>query len=296
MSMFDWSRLLLLSLVWGGSFFFVEVALPHADPLTIVFYRVAIAAVALWLYCVVIRETIPRSAGIWGAFMVMGILNNVIPFTLITWGQTEVTAGLASILNATTPLFAVAVGHYWPDGERATPNKIAGIVIGLIGMVVLIGPSILGASGSVLGQVAILGSSLSYALAANYGRRLLKRVSPIVSAAGMLAASSLVMLPMAIAFETPFAPLPVSAWLALLGLSLLCAAVAYILYFGILESAGPTNLMLVTFLIPVSAIALGVFFLGEQIDLRQMTGLALIFAGLACVDGRLLRRRTKASS
>ncbi len=289
MSLIDWSRLILLSLIWGGTFFFVEVALPHAGPLTIVFYRVAIGAAALWAYCLATGETVPRNGAIWGAFIVMGILNNAIPFTLITWGQTEVTAGLASILNATTPLFAVVVGHYWPSGERATANKIAGVVIGVVGTAVLIGPSLFGAAGSSLGMIAILGSSLSYAFAANFGKRLLKHGSPIVAAAGMLTASAIIMLPIAATVEMPFAPLPTTAWLAILGLSVLGASLAYILYFGILASAGPTNLMLVTFLIPVSAIALGVAFLNEQIEPNQLFGLALILVGLACVDGRALR-------
>ena len=296
MSLKDWIKLILLSLIWGGSFLFVEIALTAAGTLTIVMYRVGLGALALWLFCLWRGERVMWTVPLVFGFLVMGILNNVLPFTLITFGQTEVTAGLASILNATTPLFAVVVGHYWPDGERATSLKLAGVVAGIMGIAILVGPAAFVGSDSLIGQIAILGSSVSYAFAANYGRRLLKAVSPIVSAAGMLTASTLIMVPAAMMFEMPFVALPVEVWGALLGLSLLCAAVAYILYFSILASAGPTNLMLVTFIIPVSAIALGVVFLGEPIVARQIGGLMFILAGLALVDGRAfqhLKRRDK---
>lgn len=289
MSLSDWIKLVILSLIWGGSFLFVEIALDHAGPLTLVMYRVGLGAAALWLWCLWRGEKVPTAPGVAVALLVMGLLNNVLPFSLIAFGQTQVTAGAASILNATTPLFAVAVAHAWPGGERATPLKILGVAIGFAGTAVLIGPSLISAAGTVVGQMAILASSLSYAVAANFGRRFLKGISPMVSAAGMLTGSTLVMVPAALAFEDPFRAFPAEAWLAFLGLSLLCAAVAYILYFSILASAGPTNLMLVTFLIPISAIALGAILLGEVIVPRQLGGLALILAGLACVDGRVVR-------
>lgn len=295
MTLADWSKVVLLALIWGGSFYFVEIALNYTAPMTIVFYRVALAAFTLWAYCIWKGERFPSSAGLWLAFLMMGLLNNVIPFTLITWGQTQITAGLASILNATTPLFAVAISHYWPDGEQATLNKIFGIVVGIVGMAVLIGPSLGDASGTLWGKLALLCSSISYAFAANYGRKLLKQVSPIVAAAGMLTSSSLVMLPIVLLLETPFAPLPVNAWLALIGIAVLCSAIAYLLYFRILQTAGPTNLVLVTFLIPISAIALGLLFLGETIAPYQIGGLVLILAGLACVDGRILSWRRPAA-
>ncbi|MCB1492922.1 MAG: DMT family transporter [Rhodobiaceae bacterium] len=289
MSLYDWFRILLLSLVWGGSFFFVEVALPEAGPLTIVFYRVTIAAAALWVWCAMTGEKVPRGPGIWFAFLAMGILNNVIPFSLIAFGQTEISSALASILNATTPLFAVVVAHVWPDGERATANKVAGVIIGIAGTAVLIGPSLLDAGGTLVGKLAVLAASFSYAIAMNFGKRLLKSGSPVVSAAGMLTASSVVMLPLAMVAGNPFSAFSPATWGAMVGLALLCSAFAYLLYFGILSTAGPTNLSLVTFLIPISASALGIAFLGETIALYQIAGLVLILIGLACVDGRVLK-------
>ena len=151
MSLKDWFKLILLSLIWGGSFLFVEIALTAAGPLTLVMYRVGLGALALWLFCLWHGEKVTWTFPLVIGFLVMGVLNNVLPFTLIAYGQTEVTAGLASILNATTPLFAVAVGHFWPDGERATPLKVAGVIVGIIGIAVLVGPAALSAGDSLLG-------------------------------------------------------------------------------------------------------------------------------------------------
>ena len=290
-----WALLVALSVVWGGSFFFVEVALRELGPFTIVLGRIGFAALALLLLVAFTGQAMPRDRATWGAFFIMGGLNNLIPFSLITWGQVSIESGLASILNATTPLFAVVLAHFLTADERMTPNRLAGVLIGLAGVAVLIGPEALDGLGATgLGQIAILGAALSYAFAGIYGRRL-RHLPVAVAAAGMLTASTFQVLPLALALETPFAVLPgLATWGAILGIALLSTALAYLLYFRILALAGATNLLLVTFLIPVSALFLGIAFLDERPGWTAFAGMALIFAGLAAVDGRLwgvLRRR-----
>ena len=295
----EWLLLVTLSLLWGGSFFFVEVALEELGPLTVVFGRVSLGALALVAFVYASGRRMPSSLRTWGAFLVMGGLNNVLPFTLITWGQVHIESGLASILNATTPLFTVLLAHLLTADERLTPRRLAGVALGFLGTVVLIGPEALAGFGLAgLGQVAVLGAALSYAFAGIYGRRL-SALPSAVAAAGMVSASAVMMLPLMVILEDPFAVLPGAAtWGSLLGIALLSTALAYLIYFRILAAAGATNLLLVTFLIPVSALVLGIAFLDEQPAWTAFAGMALIFLGLACVDGRALDllRRARVSS
>ena len=291
MSSRDWLLLLVLSVLWGGSFFFVEVALAELGPLTVVTGRVALAAAALIGMVYLGGGRMPLAPRLWGAFLVMGALNNLIPFSLIAWGQVHIDSGLASILNATTPLFTVVLAHFLTAEERLTPSRLAGVLLGLSGVAVLIGPEALAGLGLAgLGQVAVLAAALSYAFAGIFGRRF-KGLSPAVAAAGMLSATTVMILPMALVVERPWGLSPSgTTWGAMLGLALLSTAVAYQIYFRILASAGATNLLLVTFLIPVSALLLGVLVLGERPQWTAFAGMALIFGGLAAVDGRLLAR------
>jgi drug/metabolite transporter (DMT)-like permease len=298
MSLLDWSLLLALSILWGGSFFFVGVAVAELPPFTIVLLRVAIAALALHVVLRVTRTAMPWDGNTWAAFFGMGLLNNAIPFSLIVWGQTQIASGLASILNATTPLFTVLVAHMLTADERLTGGRIAGVLLGLAGVVVLIGPQALAGLGrDVLAQLAVLGAALSYGFAAIFGRRF-KRMGmpPLATATGQVTASSVMLLPAALLIDRPWqldAP-GFEAWAAILSLALLSTALAYVLFFRILASAGAVNLMLVTFLIPVSAIVLGSAFLGEALAPSDFIGMALIGLGLAAIDGRLLaRRRTR---
>ena len=294
MSARDWAMLLILSLLWGGSFFFLEIVIADLPPLTVVLLRVTLAALALWAFAIATGLKPPWNAGAWLAFFVMGLLNNVIPFSLIVWGQTHIASGLASILNATTPLFTVVVAGALLADERVTPMKLAGVLIGFVGVVVMIGPAALGGVGAdVLAQIAVLGAGISYALAAVFGRRFKAMdIHPVVIAAGQVTASSVLLAPAAIYLDRPFnldAP-GAEAVAALIGLAIPSTAIAYILYFRILASAGATNLLLVTFLIPVSAILLGALVLGESLEMVHVAGMALISLGLAAIDGRLLRR------
>ena len=299
----DWSLLLILSILWGGSFFFVGVAVKALPPFTIVLLRVAIAAVALHIVLRLSRTMMPWDGKAWLAFFGMGLLNNAIPFSLIVWGQTHIASGLASILNATTPLFTVLIAHVLTADERLSKGRIAGVLIGLAGVVVLIGPQALAGLGKdVVAQLAVLAAAISYGFAAIFGRRFKRMgVPPLATAAGQVTASSMLLLPVAMLVDRPWtlaAPdLPV--WGAVLGLALLSTALAYVLFFRILASAGAVNLMLVTFLIPVSAIVLGSAFLGEALASADYLGMALIGLGLAAIDGRLalllLHLRTGAS-
>jgi drug/metabolite transporter (DMT)-like permease len=291
MNLLDWSLLVALSILWGGSFFFVGVAVKALPPFTIVLLRVAIAALALHAVLRLTRTAMPWDRASWLAFFGMGLLNNAVPFSLIAWGQTEIASGLASILNATTPLFTVLVAHVLTADERLTKGRIVGVLLGLGGVVVLIGPQALAGLGKdVLAQLAILGAALSYGFAAIFGRRF-KRMGmpPLATATGQVSASSLMLLPVALLADRPWMlPWPdVPVWGAILGLALFATALAYILFFRILESVGAVNLMLVTFLIPVSAILLGSAFLGETLAPMDFAGMALIGLGLAAIDGRL---------
>ncbi|MGI9421318.1 MAG: DMT family transporter [Geminicoccaceae bacterium] len=285
-----WGLLVVLSLLWGGSFFFAEIALRELPPFTVVLGRVGIAAIALHLLLLVNGQRMPTSLGLWGAFLVMGALNNLIPFSLIVWGQTQITSGLASILNATTPLFAVVVAHLLTKDEKLTASRFAGVIVGLAGTVLMIGPAALAGIGAeFLAQLAILTAALTYSFASLYGRRF-KGLQPTVIACGQVTCSTLLLIPLVLLVDRPFAldPPGAATIASLLGIGVFSTALAYILYFKILALAGATNLMLVTFLIPISALLLGTLFLGEVITTAQIAGMILIAAGLALIDARLL--------
>jgi drug/metabolite transporter (DMT)-like permease len=268
MSATDWLLLVTLSVLWGGSFFFAKLAVLELPPLTVALGRVAIAAAIL--------------------VTLMGLLNNAIPFGLIFWGQTHIPSGLAAILNATTPLFTVLVAHAATADEKLTPARLAGVAAGLAGVIVMIGPDMLRELGAdVLGQLACLLAAVSYAFAGVYARRF--RTEPALRvAAGQLVASSVLLAPVVILLDRPWTlPSPsATAIAALLALAALSTAIAYLIYFRILARAGATNVLLVTFLIPVSAILLGTLVLGEQLAPRHLVGMIAIALGLAAIDGR----------
>ena len=291
MSRLEWGLLLALSLLWGGSFLFVGIAVKGLPPFTIVLLRVAIAALALNIVLRVIGIPLPRDGASWRAFLGMGLLNNAIPFSLIVWGQTHIASGLAAILNATTPLFTVLVAHCLTADDRLTRARLTGLLIGFAGVVVLIGPEALrGLGGDALAQCAVLAAACSYAFAGVFGRRFKRMgIQPLATAAGQVTASSLLLLPLALLVDRPWTlPLPgAPVWGALLGLALLSTALAYVLYFRILAAAGAVNLLLVTFLIPPSAIMLGAIVLQETLQATDLLGMALIGGGLADIDGRL---------
>ncbi len=291
----QWFALLLLSLLWGGSFFFVEILLTALPPLTIVTLRVALAALVLWPLVFARGIGAPPSAKAWGELALMGLLNNVIPFSLIVWGQTGISSGLAAILNATTPVFTVIVAGLLLADERFSTAKIVGVGLGVLGTVIMIGPAAMFESDqSVLAQLAILGAALSYGFAGVYGRRFARQgVKPLRVAAGQVTCSALLLAPFAWVIEAPAdLTLPgLGIWVTLLALAVLSTALAYQLYFVLLASAGATNTSLVTILVPVSAIVLGAVFLNEQLSGEHVAGMAVIALGLVVIDGRWPRRR-----
>jgi len=287
----EWLLLITLSILWGGSFFFVGVVVEALPPLTIVTLRVFLAAIALLVIVYFSGLRMPSNPTVWLAFIGMGVLNNVIPFMLIVWGQTHIASGLASILNATTPLFTVVAAHFLTKDEKMSTLKILGVVFGLTGVVIMIGQEAFGGlEDSILGQLAVLGAAISYSFAGIYGRRFRQLgIKPVVTATGQVTASSLLLIPLALFHDRPFTlPMPgIEIWLAIVSLALFSTALAYILYFRILSTAGATNVLLVTLLVPVSAILLGTAILGEQLELKHMIGMGMISIGLLSIDGRV---------
>ena len=291
----EWAMLVTLSVLWGGSFFFAEIALESLPPLTIVTLRVGLAAITLWLVVLALKLPIPNSPPIWIAFLTMGLLNNVLPFSLIVWGQSQISSGLAAILNATAPLFGVIVAGILLRDESATPLKITGVVIGFAGVIVIMDLSSI-ATSSLLAQLAILAAALSYACASVYGRRFKATgLNPILVAAGQVTGSTLLLLPIALWVDgnDPYANMPAQVWAAIISLAMFSTAAAYILYFKLLASAGATNILLVTLLVPVSAILLGWLFLEESLQTPHIIGMAMIALGLSAIDGRLWRRASE---
>jgi drug/metabolite transporter (DMT)-like permease len=290
----EWFLLVILGAVWGGTFFFNAIALPEVPPLTVIAFRVSLAGVLLWIYILISGVAIPRELRVWGAVGVMAIANTVVPFFFIAWGQLHITSGLAAILIASSPLYAVVAAHFFTSDERMTSGKLAGVVSGITGVVFLIGPGVLkGLGADLLGQIAIVGAALCYAGSAIYGRRFARwKVSPRFMATGQMTLAALIMLPCALILEQPWSlPSPsFQAWGAMLGLAVLATALGYLIYFRILGSAGAINILLVNFLVPVSALLLGIFILGEELTAGQGVGMAFIAFGLALIDGRIFAR------
>ena len=294
MGLAEWAMVCALSLIWSVSYLFNAMALRSFAPLTLVALRLSLGAIALWLIAGAVKYPFPRDPRLWLRFVAMGILNNAIPFTLIVWSQLHIPAGLASVLNATTPLFTVLVAHAFLHDEKLSPGRLAGVTVGMAGVAMMVGSdAFAGLDLTVGAQLAALAASLSYAFAGVFGRRF-SATPPMITAAGQVTASSFLLIPLALAVETPWLspPPPLEAWAAVAGLAVLCTACAYVLYFTVLRRAGATNILLVTLLIPPSAIALGILFLAERLTLAELTGLLAIGSGLAMIDGRLLRPLT----
>jgi drug/metabolite transporter (DMT)-like permease len=290
----DWGMLIVLSIFWGGSFLFVGIAVSDFPAITIAFLRVVIGTVFLWLVLISMRLRMPTKPKLWASFLVMGAINGAIPFSLIAWGQSHVASGLASILIAVTPLIAVVGAHFATTDERMTGGRLAGVLTGLLGVIVLIGPEALGGFGAgLLGQVAIILAAVIYASASIYGRRFSKQgVPPLVVATGQVSAANVLLLPLVLLIDKPWqlaAPSALS-WAAIGSLGVISTGVAYLLYFRVLAAAGATNLMLVNFLVPITAIVLGIMVLNEVLLTQHIAGMLLIAAGLALMDGRALAK------
>ena len=288
----DWAILVTLALIWGGAFLFINIAVHHVPPLTYVWLRLSVAAAAMWVFLKVRGYSLGLPRQVWGSIFLLALLNNALPFTLFGWGQTHIASGLAAILNATTPIWGVIVAHLLTRDERVSPRKIAGVLLGFGGVATMIGPTLLANIGTdAVAQLACITASLSYALAAVWARRFKALgLSPMSVTTGQLTAGAAMMLPLALLVDQPWTqPFPpLGAWGAIVALALMCTAFGYVLYFRLIDSAGATNALLVTLLVPPVAILLGAVFLGETLAPQDFAGLALIALGLAAIDGRLL--------
>lgn len=280
-----------LAVIWGASFFFGRIAVIEIPPFTVVFFRVFIAALSLWIYVLITRKTVPITIVFAGSMLLLGLVNNAIPFSFILYGQTEIGSGLAALVNAMTPIWTLILANFVTDDEKFTSNKIVGIACGFLGVGVMMGSDIInGLYASALAQGSVLMATISYAFASIYAKHL-RVYDPISISTGQLTASSLLMLPIVFLIDFPWSvPFPSNtAIFSVIAIAVFCTALAYILYFEILSSAGATFVSLVTFLLPVSAILLGVALLGELLTLGHILGMILITCGLVAVDGRILK-------
>ncbi|MDU8945026.1 DMT family transporter [Ovoidimarina sediminis] len=294
-----WAELALLSLVWGASFLAIRIALDDIAVLTSVAHRVGWAALILWGVVFLRRVPLPRPPAVWGALFVMGILNNVIPFSLMAWAQLHIETGLTSILNATTAIFAVLVAALVFPDERLTARRALGVLLGFLGVATAIGlDTLLAFDPRSLAQLAVLTGALSYAFAGAWARRMLKDQPPILNAAGMLTGSALLIVPAAWAIDGPIRlDLAPDTLGAIAYFAVISTAFAYLLYYRVLAMAGTGNLLLCTLLIPPVAIALGALVRGETLAPNAFFGFACLALGLLILDGRLWqawhRRRAK---
>lgn len=285
----DWGLLGLLSVLWGGSFFFNGMILRELPPLTLVLLRVVLGTIILLPLLRARKIEFPRGVPGWAPFVAMGLFNNVLPFSLIVFGQTYIPSGLASILNATTPLFAVVIMAAAGE-ERLQARRVVGVVVGLIGVAILHGDALGFESRQGIGIALCLAGAFSYGIAALVGRRLPQRVPPLGTATFQMLASDVMIAPIAAVADRPWLlPMPqATTWLAVLGLAALSTALAYIVFFQILQRSGATNVVLVTLLIPATAMLLGYLVLGEPVSWREVTGALVIASALLLIDGRVL--------
>jgi len=288
----EWALLLTLSVFWSTSFFFIAVIVTQVPPITTALSRVVIASLVLLVFIHITGRRLPADPRAWRAFAGMSLLNNAVPFCLIAWAQTHITSGLASILNATSPLWTVIIAHFFTHDEKFNGSRVAGVLIGLMGVAWMTGGDAVRELGvNVTAQVAVLVASMLYAASAVYGRRFRSLgVDPLVTTTGVSMVTSAVLLPVSLIVDQPWTlnpGLPVAG--AMLGLGVISTAISYGLYYRILATAGATNVLLVTLLVPVGAILLGTLILHERLEPKHLAGMALIAVGLATIDGRPLR-------
>ncbi|HMT41145.1 MAG TPA: DMT family transporter [Sphingorhabdus sp.] len=292
-----WLLIGILSILWGGAFFLIEVGLRSYPPITLVFMRLALAVPPMWIAMRLMGERLPTEPRIWGLLAIVGALNCALPFILFFWGQQYLDSGYASILNATTPLWGVITAHFLTSDEKANPARIIGVLVGMAGIVVMVGPEAMkGLSNNLLAQIACIVSTIFYSFAAIYGRRLSQsELTPMAVATGQTLVAALMMVPIVAVMDQPWAmPTPrLDSTLAGITLALLSTALAYTLYFRLIDRSGASNAQLVAFLMPILAVILGIAFLGESLTGGQIAGAGLIAVGLAILDGRLVTRFQK---
>ncbi|MFK7902938.1 MAG: DMT family transporter [Nitratireductor sp.] len=287
-----WAMLILLATIWGGSFLFGRIAVQEVPVFSLVFLRVGLAAIALWAFILITKRKFQFTKWLIINCFIIGILNNVIPFSFILYGQKEIGAGLASVVNAMTPIWTLLIANWFTQDEKINPIKLTGISLGFLGVAILMGTDIwLGLKASALAQFMVVLATISYGASGVFGKRF-KSVDPLLIAACQLTTSTLILLPVMFIMEDPLqVPLPSApAIFSILAIALLCTAYAYVLFFKILNSAGAVNVSLVTLLVPISAILLGMLFLDEALHWHQLGGLLIIMLGLIIIDGRTIKR------
>ena len=293
MSRHTWMLLLLLSFVWGASFLFIELALEVMGPVTLVFLRVLVGALCLLIYLRFRQKTLPLAIGFWAPVFMMGLLNNVIPFSLISYGQVFITGGMASIINANTAFFGVIVAALFITEERLQLRRLLGVMIGISGVVIVVGPqNLTDFNPASIGQLAIVAATLSYAFASVWAKLRLQGYDSELIACGMLMAASILMAPLMFWIEgVPYFTINFSLLGVFIGLGAVGTAFAYLLYFRILNMTGASNLMLVTIIVPIFAVMLDAMVLSQFISFADMVGFVIVAVGLAIMDGRLLWRQ-----
>jgi len=283
----DWGAFLLLGSIWGSSFLWIKIAVADVSPATLAAFRLLFGLIGLLTVATVTRQRFTTLRSHWRAYLFMGFFNTAFPFIVINWAETRIDSALAAILNATTPLFAFIIAHFWQADEKITATRAAGLITGFVGVVVLVsrefGPQ--GVAGSVWGQVAMLVASMSYALTANFSRRHLRGHPPLVQATMVVLFADAISWSVALATDRPFGP-PSSAltWFALAWLGLLGSCVAYMLYFYLLNTVGAGPSSLVTYVFPVVGLLLGIIFLNEVADWHLIVGSALVVGGIVVVN------------
>lgn len=286
-----WAELALLSLIWGASFLAIRTALDEIPFITSVAWRVGLAAIVMWVVVLALRLPVPKTARAWGALAVMGVLNNVLPFSLMAWGQLTIETGLTSILNAGTAVFGVLAAAIFLADERLTPRRALGVGLGFLGVATAIGlQNLLSFDLRSLAQLAIVAGTICYALAGVWGRTQLASLPPQVAATGTVTMAALLMIPAALVIDGPNWPQHPATWVSIGYYAIFATAFAYLLYFRILAMAGSGNLLLCTLMIPPVAILLGALVRGENLGPQTYAGFGLLVLGLLILDGRLLRR------
>ncbi|MBA2714700.1 MAG: DMT family transporter [Rubrobacteraceae bacterium] len=284
----DFAGLVLLGALWGASFLFIRVAVPALGPFLLVWLRVGLAAAALLLYALAAGR-LPKIRSRWRSFLALGFINAAVPFCLISTAEIHLTASLAAILNSTTVMFTAMVAAVWM-GEALTARKVVGIVLGIVGVTVLVGWDPLPMSGIVLLSVAaMLTASLSYALGATYAKWSFSGIPPLGMAIGQLAAATALLLPFSVASPPGEVPSSSVAF-CVLGLALLSTAVAYLIYFRLIENVGPTSTVTVTLLVPVFGLVFGVVLLDEPFGPGTLAGLGIILSSVILITGISLRK------
>ena len=293
MSARNWGLLLLLALLWGSSFLFYKILVAVLPPVTVVLGRLALAAIAMHLWLAAQGQAMPMSGKLWLRFLLLGLLNCSLPFVLIAWAELRISSGLASILNATTPIFMVAVAHWGTDDEKLSTGKAIGIALGIVGVIVLVGPGALRGGGAFWAELAVITASCSYGFGGVYSRRF-KDMPPLQAATGQMTGATILLIPLSLLIDRPWtlAMPPLDVWAAWLAIALVNTALAYVLYYRMIANVGATYISLVTLLIPPIALLLGAAFLNERVTLQAVAGMAIIALGLAATNESLLRRRS----